>query len=104
MKPIFEPSAQDFLDAQLSDLDFRGLFDHILDEVRQLFLDPTVDGQNKLVYPLPYAPNRSYRILWGQPYQGRSFWYIYDPDYEADLLRIYNIGHAGLEDPFLSRR
>ena len=105
MKPRFEPSAQDFLDAQQGVSDFKGLFDHILDEVRQLFLDPTVDGENKLVFPAqPYIPDQAYRIFWGRRYQGRAFWYIYQQDYDADVLYIFNIGEAGIEEPFLSRR
>jgi len=104
LKPRFEPSAQDFLDAQRNVLEYRSLFDHILDEVRQLFLDPTVDGVDKQVYPVPHSPDLFYRILWGQSFRGRSFWYIYLADYEADTLFVYNIGEAGLEAPFLSRR
>jgi hypothetical protein len=95
LKPRFEPSAQDFLDAQRNVLEYRSLFDHILDEV---------DGVDKQVYPVPHSPDLFYRILWGQSFRGRSFWYIYLADYEADTLFVYNIGEAGLEAPFLSRR
>lgn len=104
MKPLFEPSAQDFLDARQSDPSFRIIFDHILDEVRQLTFDPAYDGQAKLVFELPYASARFYRILWGETFRGEALWYIYEADYDADVLRIYNIGVAGLEPPFLSRR
>lgn len=103
MKPVFAPSAKDFLDALRGEGEFRTLLDHILDEVRSLADDPYIDMIGKRLYPVP-AQDLIYRILWGKTILGRSFWYIYEPDEQADLLRIYNIGHAGLDDPFLSRR
>jgi hypothetical protein len=104
LKPLFEPSAQDFLDSRQGGPTFRAVFDHVLDEVRQLTLDPAYDGQTKLVFELPYPSDRFYRILWGQPFRGEALWYVYEADYDADVLYIYNIGISGLETPFLSRR
>jgi hypothetical protein len=104
LKPVFDPSAEDFLDAIRRNADYRLLSDHIFDEIRQLGLDPLVDLVDKFAFPVPSDPDRFYRICWGHPVIGRSFWYIYDPDYDADTLRIINIGEAGVESPFLSRR
>ena len=103
MKPFFEPSAEDFLDALRSEGEFRAFLDHILDEVRALEDDPYIDMTDKLPYRVP-SQDLVYRILWGRTIFSRSFWYIYETDKQAALLRIHNIGHAGLEEPFLSRR
>jgi hypothetical protein len=103
LKPVFDPSAEDFLDALSGEGQFRVLLDHILDELRALTYDPYIDMEEKFPYVVP-AQDLMYRILWGRPVLGRRFWYIYEAEEAAELLRIYNIGHAGLEQPFLSRR
>lgn len=103
MKLVFEPSAQDFLDAQRGDNEFQVILDHLLDEANSLALDPAIDGETKLAFETPIV-GLVYRIFWGRSTSGRSFWYVYEPDYDRDVLRVYNIGHAGLEAPFLSRR
>ena len=103
MKPILEPSAQDFLAALSSDRDFAALSNHVLDEINYIASDPSVDGESKHLVDLPEA-NTFYHILWGATNRGRQYWYIYEPDYDQDTVRVYNIGFVGTEKPFLSRR
>lgn len=104
MNPAFEPSAELFLDARRLEPEASALLNHILDEVNGLALHPHVDGLYKVAFSVPFASDLAYRILWGQPIFGRSFWYIYEVDEHAELLRIHNIGYVDTEAPFLSRR
>ena len=104
MKPVFEPSAQEFLDSQRAEGDFQTIFNHLLDEANRLADEPEIDGETKFAFDVPFRPRTAYRIYWGRPVIGRRFWYLYEADAEHDELRIFNIGHAGLEKPFLSRR
>ena len=103
MKLSLKPSAQLFLDALGKEADREVLLNHAFDEANELLANPFVDMEEKTLFPLPHPATNLYRILWGTPILGRSFWYIYEPDDAAEVIRIYNIGYVGLEEPFLSR-
>lgn len=104
MKPILEPSAQDFLDAHRSDREFGSVFSHVFDEVNHIASDPAFDGEDKQLIELPLEGHGLYHICWGSKTLGRQYWYVYTPDYDEDVVRIHNIGFVGTEKPFLSRR
>jgi hypothetical protein len=104
LKALFQPSAEDFLRAQRLDLEWEALLNHIIDEVVELAMDPTVDGESRFVFPTLFGERRTYSILYGQKIMGRSFWYIYEPKYDDDLLLVHNIGDVATEPPQLSRR
>ena len=99
----FQPSAKLFLDALNHESDREDLLDHVFDEIRLLALNPVVNMEDKYIFPIPHSDTQFYRILFGKPILGRSFWYIYEPDDQANLLHVHNIGTAGVEKPFLSR-
>ena len=103
MKVVFQPSAELFLDALSREADCEVLLNHAFDEANELLANPFVDMEKKTLFPLPHPATNLYRILWGTPILGRSFWYIYEPDDATEVIRIYNIGYVGLEEPFLSR-
>ena len=103
MKVVFEPSAELFLDALGKEADCDVLLNHAFDEANELLANPFVDMEKKTLLPLPHSDTDFYRILWGTPILGRSFWYIYEPDDVAEVIRIHNIGYVGLDKPFLSR-
>jgi len=92
-----------FLDALGKEADCEILLNHAFDEANELLANPIVDMEKKTLFPLPHPATNLYRILWGTPILGRSFWYIYEPDDATEVIRIYNIGYVGLEEPFLSR-
>ena len=104
MKALFQPSAEDFLRALRLDHEWEALLNHIIDEVVELSFDPTVNGQTRFVYPTPFDGLRAYTILFGEKIMGRSFWYIYEPKYDDDVLLVHNMGDAATEAPHLSRR
>lgn len=103
MKLSLEPSAQIFLDALSKEAEGEVLLNHAFDEANELLVNPLVDMERKTLFPLPHSDTVLYRILWGTPFLGRSFWYVYEPDEVAEVIRIHNIGYVGLDKPFLSR-
>ena len=103
MKVVFERSAELFLDALGKEADCEVLLNHALDEANELLANSFVDMEKKTLFTLPHPATNLYRILWGAPILGRSFWYIYEPDDIAEVIRIHNIGYAGLDKPFLWR-
>ncbi len=103
MKLSLELSAQLFLDALSKEAEGEVLLNHAFDEANELLANPFVDMEKKTLLPLPHSDTDFYRILWGTPILGRSFWYIYEHDEVAKVIRIHNIGYVGLDKPFLSR-